>query len=163
MSQFRFFKPQSRLIFVPNKSRNVMSTLVKLLVIIILNTSFADAQETTHNINVEINGLKSSDGQLLVGLYNTETSFLKEQYKANVVTIDNNKSVLLFKNVPNGTYAVSFVHDKNKNGKMDKNFMGIPKEDYGCSNNAKGFMGPPKWEDAKFELKGTDKSITISL
>lgn len=163
MSQFRFFTPQSGLIFVPNKSRNVMSTLVKLLVIIILNTSFADAQETTHNINVEINGLKSSDGQLLVGLYNTETSFLKEQYKANVVTIDNNKSVLLFKNVPNGTYAVSFVHDKNKNGKMDKNFMGIPKEDYGCSNNAKGFMGPPKWEDAKFELKGTDKSITISL
>ena len=67
------------------------------------------------------------------------------------------------KNVPDGTYAVSFVHDKNSNGKMDKNFMGIPKEDYGCSNNAKGFMGPPKWEDAKFELKGADKSITISL
>lgn len=163
MSQFRFLKPQSRLIFVPNKSRIVMSTLVKLLVIIILNTSFANAQETTHNINVEINGLKSSDGQLLVGLYNTEASFLKEQYKANVVTIDNNKSVLVFKNVPDGTYAISFVHDKNKNGKMDKNFMGIPKEDYGCSNNAKGFMGPPKWEDAKFELKGADKNITISL
>lgn len=140
-----------------------MSTLVKLLVIIILNTSFANAQEATHNINVEINGLKSSDGQLLVGLYNTETSFLKEQYKANIVTIANNKSVLVFKNVPDGTYAVSFVHDKNSNGKMDKNFMGIPKEDYGCSNNAKGFMGPPKWEDAKFELKGADKSITISL
>ena len=151
------------MIFVPNKSRNVMSTLVKLLVIIILNTSFANAQEATHNINVEINGLKSSDGQLLVGLYNTETSFLKEQYKANIVTIANNKSVLVFKNVPDGTYAVSFVHDKNSNGKMDKNFMGIPKEDYGCSNNAKGFMGPPKWEDAKFELKGADKSITISL
>ena len=141
-----------------------MSTLVKLLVIIILNMSFANAQETTlHNINVEINGLKSSDGQLLVGLYNTKNSFLKEEYKANVVTIDNNKSVLVFKNIPDGTYAVSFVHDKNSNGKMDKNFMGIPKEDYGCSNNAKGFMGPPKWEDAKFELKGTDKSITISL
>ena len=141
-----------------------MSTLVKLLVIIILNMSFANAQETTlHNINVEINGLKSSDGQLLVGLYNTKNSFLKEEYKANVVTIDNNKSFLVFKNIPDGTYAVSFVHDKNSNGKMDKNFMGIPKEDYGCSNNAKGFMGPPKWEDAKFELKGTDKSITISL
>ena len=163
MSQFRFLKPKSRLIFVPNKSRNVMSTLVKLLVIIILNTSFANAQEATHNINVEINGLKSSDGQLLVGLYNTETSFLKEQYKANIVTIANNKSVLVFKNVPDGTYAVSFVHDKNSNVKMVKIFIGFPKEDYGCSNNAKGFMGPPKWEDAKFELKGADKSITISL
>ena len=46
---------------------------------------------------------------------------------------------------------------------MDTNFLGIPKEDYGCSNNARGTLGPPKWKDAKFELKGQDKVITISL
>lgn len=40
--------------------------------------------------------------------------------------------------------------------------MGIPKEDYGCSNEASGFMGPPKWNDAKFELK-ENKVITITL
>jgi uncharacterized protein (DUF2141 family) len=54
-------------------------------------------------------------------------------------------------------------HDENDNNKMDNNFLGIPIEDYGCSNNAKGFMGPPKWIDAKFEV--SDKSIiqTITL
>jgi uncharacterized protein (DUF2141 family) len=40
---------------------------------------------------------------------------------------------------------------------MDTNFLGIPKEDYGCSNNARGFMGPPKWKDAKFQIN--NKSI----
>ena len=57
-----------------------------------------------------------------------------------------------FKEIPKGEYAVAVFHDKNSNEKMDVNFLGIPKEAYGCSNNAKGFMGPPKYEDAKFLL-----------
>jgi uncharacterized protein (DUF2141 family) len=69
-----------------------------------------------------------------------------------VATISNRSCSVVFKAVPTGTYAISYIHDANNNGEMDANFMGIPKEDYGCSNNAKGFMGPPKWEDAKFEL-----------
>ena len=150
--------------FVPNKSENAMSTLVKILIAIILNTTFSYAQDTNiHDVKVHINGLKNSKGKLLVGLYTDEASFLKKQFKSKVVTIENEKGTLVFKDVPEGIYAVSFIHDKNDNGKMDTNFMGIPKEDYGCSNNAKGFMGPPKWEDAKFELKGKDKTITISI
>ena len=69
---------------------------------------------------------------------------------------------MTFENIPEGTYAVSIFHDENNNDKLDSNFIGIPKEDYGCSNNAKGFMGPPKWKDAKFELN-SDKTITITL
>ena len=69
-----------------------------------------------------------------------------------IVDIEDQSCTVTFKDVPAGTYAVSYIHDENGNGKMDTNFMGIPKEGYGCSNNAKGFMGPPKWEDAKFEL-----------
>ena len=53
--------------------------------------------------------------------------------------------------------------NENGNNKMDSNFLGIPKEDYACSNNAKGFMGPPKWEDAKFEVKNETINQTIKL
>ena len=77
-------------------------------------------------------------------------------------SITNNQCVVTFENIPSGIYAVSIFHDENDNGKMDTNFMGIPKEDYGCSNDASGFMGPPKWSDAKFELKD-NTSITIKL
>ena len=88
--------------------------------------------------------------------------FLKDRFKDAIGEIDEEKSTITFTDIPEGTYAISFIHDENDNGKMDTNFMGIPKEDYGCSNNAKGFMGPPKWKDAKFELK-SDKTIDITL
>ena len=46
---------------------------------------------------------------------------------------------------------------------MDSNFLGIPKEDYGCSNNALGFMGPRKWKDAQFEISNNSVTQTIKL
>ena len=124
--------------------------------------SATKAQEETFSLTVSVSKLKSNDGSLLVGLYNREASFLKQPFKSTVVKIENKKSVIVFKNVPKGTYAVSFVHDANDNNKMDTNFIGIPKEDYGCSNNAKGFMGPPKYEDAKFSLE-KNKTIEIKM
>ena len=42
-------------------------------------------------------------------------------------------------------------------------FFGIPKEAYGCSNNAKGFMGPPKYEDAKFMLTSKQQHTNRDL
>jgi uncharacterized protein (DUF2141 family) len=61
-----------------------------------------------------------------------------------------------------GAYAVAVYHDENGNGKMDANFLGIPKEPTGASNDAKGKMGPPKFEDARFALDG-DKTITVTV
>ena len=52
-----------------------------------------------------------------------------------------------------GKYAVKFFHDKNNNGKIDLNWIGIPKESYGNSNNIQPIMGPPKFKDMIFELK----------
>ena len=50
------------------------------------------------------------------------------------------------------TYAVGLYLDVNGNNRMDKNFLGMPKEQYGFSNNAKGRFGPPSFEDASFNL-----------
>jgi uncharacterized protein (DUF2141 family) len=41
--------------------------------------------------------------------------------------------------------------------------MGIPKEGYGASNNPKKKMGPPSFEETKFQLNGTDQSLEIKL
>ncbi|MEN8835700.1 MAG: DUF2141 domain-containing protein [Polaribacter sp.] len=53
-------------------------------------------------------------------------------------------------------------YDENNNGKMDTKLFGVPKEPYGFSNNAKGFMGPPSFEEAKFTL-ASNKKIKILL
>lgn len=140
-----------------------MHNLVKIAITIIISimSSNAYAQET-FNLTVKIEDADSNDGQIFVSVYNTAAEFLDTPYKGAISKITNNGCVVTFEGLPKGTYAVSTFHDENDNGKLDTNFIGIPKEDYGCSNGAKGIMGPPKWKDAKFELQ-TDQSITITL
>lgn len=121
-----------------------------IITIAFLITSLVSAQDV--NLTVAISGLKSNTGVVLVGLYNSDGTFLKKAYKGVTSDIKANGATITFLNVPKGEYAISAYHDKNKNGKLDTNFIGIPKEDYASSNNAKGVMGPPKYTDAKFTL-----------
>lgn len=134
-----------------------------LIITFIFSAIFTtNAQEQTFNLTINISGLNSDKGNLMVGVYNKKDNFLKKQFKGDLVKIKDKKSVVIFKDLPKGEYAVSFVHDENNNKKMDTNFFGIPKEDYGCSNNATGFMGPPKYNDAKF-LLSENKTINIKI
>ena len=64
--------------------------------------------------------------------------------------------------LPDGTYAIGIFVDKNYNNKMDRNFFGVPKEQFGFSNNAKGNFGPPSFEDASFTVSN-DIKIEIDL
>lgn len=53
-----------------------------------------------------------------------------------------------------GTHAVALFHNENGDGKLDTNFIGIPREDVGVSNNQFRANGPPNWDDAKFNVNG---------
>ena len=64
--------------------------------------------------------------------------------------------------LPNGTYAIGIFVDANYNNEMDKNFFGIPKEQYGFSNDAKGSFGPPSFKDASFTVS-SDLNLKINL
>lgn len=57
-----------------------------------------------------------------------------------------------FTDVAPGTYAIVVIHDENGNGEMDTNFIGIPTEPGGFSNNAPARMGPARFEDASFAV-----------
>lgn len=139
-----------------------MKNLLLILAIIFSGILTTNAQEESVDLTINISGLNSDKGNLLIGLYNKKESFLKKHFKDDIVKIKDKKSVVIFKGLPKGEYAVSFVHDENNNKKMDTNMFKIPKEDYGCSNNARGFMGPPKYDDAKFQLT-ENKTIEIKI
>jgi uncharacterized protein (DUF2141 family) len=140
-----------------------MNALIKIAVVLIISlASFSSNTQESYSLIIEVEEADSNDGQVFVSVYNKETNFLRKSYKGTKSKIVNNSCSATFEDLPKGTYAVSIYHDKNNNGKLDRNFLGIPKESYGCSNDAKGFMGPPKWNDAKFELK-TNKTITVIL
>jgi len=67
------------------------------------------------------------------------------------------------KNIPFGEYAIKVFHDEDSDDKIDTNFIGIPTESYGFSNNVKGFFGLPGFEKAKFHFNKQDMQIEIKL
>lgn len=131
-----------------------------ILVLVFLIAGITQAQKATLTVNTT--GFKNNDGKVKVGLYNAEGKFLKEIYLGLFSEIKNLKATVQFKDIPVGEYAVLIYHDENNSGKLETGFMGIPKEDVACSNNAKGKMGPPKYTDAKFTIT-KDSTITIIL
>ena len=133
----------------------------KLFIAILLSIySFGLAQNS--NLTVTVSGLKNNTGLLTVELYNAKGKFLKTSYKTVSSAIKSNTATVTFIGIPKAEYTVMVYHDENKNGKLDKNFIGMPKEPVACSNNAKGFMGPPKYEDAKFTITA-DSKISIKM
>ncbi len=72
------------------------------------------------------------------------------------------KTVLVYRNLPTGAYALSLFQDENGNGKFDRNPAGMPLERYGFSRDAMGRMGPPAFADAMVELKA-DTTVTVTL
>ena len=136
-----------------------------LFVLLIANTSSA-ASESTGNLIVNISGFPSSDWFAMVALNNSEESYKGGENEAIAKTktmVVDQKVQVIFTNLPYGSYGVSIYHDENSNGEMDKNMMGIPKEAYGFSNNAKGFFGKPDYKDVKFELNSAEMQIVINL
>lgn len=109
-----------------------------------------NAQNT---VEVEINNFDSEKGVALVGLYNAEASFMDKEYKGQILKVKDKQVILNFTDLPDGDYAILVIHDEDEDGELSTNFLGIPTEKYGASNNAPSMFGPPKWKDAKFELK----------
>ena len=131
--------------------------------VFVLGSTVVFAQQNTLTVN--ITGINSIKGNVYVYLYTSEEGFPIEISKANRLKkpkVITKRITVYFKNLKPGTYAVSVYQDIDTNGKINQNFLGIPKEPVSVSNNAKGFMGPPKYEDAKFYLD-TSKSIEIKL
>ena len=78
-------------------------------------------------------------------------------------SISDEKASCEFSQIEPGTYAVSVFHDENSNGKLDTNFLGIPREGVGASNDARGHMGPPKFDAAHFQFSGGRLNLKITI
>lgn len=124
---------------------------------------FAFAQGAKTSLRVNIEGIESNHGQVLATLCKKE-EFLKSKCEySGVVKLDNNSEhVIIFENVNLGEYALQLFHDVNNDFKLQTNIMGIPTEPFAFSNNAKGKFGPPKFEQAAFEVK-PNAQITVSF
>ncbi len=121
---------------------------------------------TPTRIWVQVLGTNSTAGTVTASLYDHKAkNFLKKGKRiAKEREPASTDPVLICMPAPGpGTYAVAIYHDQNSNRKLDRSWLGMPKEGWGFSNNAKGRLGPPSHRAAAFAAIGDETTIEISM
>lgn len=116
-------------------------------------------------LTIKVVDLRNHKGQLILGVFRTADGFPTEGKKAadwQVKPADHD-TVTFTAKLPPGKYGASVLHDENKNGKMDRNFAGIPQEGYGVTNNPKPAFRAATFKESIFTLPPEGATLTISL
>lgn len=130
----------------------------KIFLLLLSLPSFVMAQQL-NCLTVRIVDVKSAEGTLNVGIYDSERDAFAMDAQLVGTIKPAQKGVMEFTySLPKGNYAVGVIHDLNRDGLLNKNFLGLPKEPYGFSGKATR----PIYKDAQFRLVA-DTIITISL
>ncbi len=121
----------------------------------------ASAQYT---LQVEVSNIKKLEGQVQVCLFRDGVGFLSkgDPVHCRWIAVGAETHGYAFHSLAFGAYAVIAIHDLNENRELDTNFLGIPSEPYGFSNNPSTRFGPPDFEEAAFQLE-SNKKITVRL
>lgn len=115
-------------------------------------------------ITVKVKGITEEKGVMSIALFSSEDEYKSKDtyFLAERVPITSKDFSFTFSDVPYGVYAVKVYHDVNSDEELDTNWIGMPKEPFGFSNDAKGKMGPPSFEAASFKAEG-DTELVINL
>jgi len=138
---------------------------LSLILFLSLNIVLFAGENPKTKLTIKIKGLKSNSGTVKVALCNSLDNYNdhKAPFMGFNLPIINNQAEITISDLPVGFYAVKAFHDKNNNNHLDTNFLGIPVEDYGFSNNASGIFGPPSWNRAKLMIKDGYPEIIINM
>ena len=115
-------------------------------------------------IRILVSNIEEKRGTIHYGVYNNPKLFPDESGKFLGGSEEVSKVIedgLLIDNLEESNYAIAIFHDKNSNDKFDT-FFSIPKEKFGFSNNARVFLGPPKFEDASIFV-GQNSIVEIMI
>jgi uncharacterized protein (DUF2141 family) len=118
-------------------------------------------------LRVTVTNVTEPGGTLLVGVYDRADNWLGvPPYRSIEVPVAANRKgndVTLELRLPPGEYALSLFQDMNGNRRLDTNFLGIPQEASGSSNNPPTRWGPPKFRDALVTVGDAPLDLSIRL
>lgn len=122
------------------------------------------SQQSLTSVNVQILDVDKLEGIFKIVLLTDTLSYReKETDFGENAAADSTTVNVKFEQVPTGKVLALLFHDLNGNGKLDTNFIGIPKEPYASSIRRRGRFGPPSWEDGAVLLSDGDNLIRISM
>lgn len=115
----------------------------------------ADARSAP-SLTVEVRGARNDHGRVRVGLFSRRAHFLDEGFEIATCLTEIHRGVARcdLGDVPVGTYAIAFFHDEDEDGHFGRDWVGLPSEGYGFSNDAPTHLAPPSFDDARFTVAG---------
>lgn len=143
-----------------------MLFLIKTIVLLTMLSAFTAPQKPgPGSIAVEITGIPSTKGLIRIALFDKAEGFTQHEFALQKASIPVKAATAAwtFQGLVAGRYAVAVYHDENSNAILDTNFLGIPTEAYGFSNDAMGTFGPPSFQAASFWVGTGATSIKIKL
>lgn len=119
----------------------------------------------TCQVTLHVDGFRNHTGHLGVTVFrspdgwpeNNEKAFFHDSFP---IVSDETTAKL---SLPEGRYAIAVLHDENSNHKLDRNFVGYPKEGFGFSNNPKVRLTAPAFDTAALPLSCPDTDVSIHL
>ncbi|MFT0713766.1 DUF2141 domain-containing protein [Flagellimonas lutimaris] len=133
--------------------------------IFLLALIFAPLSMFSQNtISIHVHNVPSNRGNINVAVYNSDATFLSFDgvFKARTEIAHEGIVQLLIEDLPSGEYALAVFHDENGNGKLDTNWLGIPKEKVAFSKGKMKTFGPPKYKECSFRVH-SDYEINVEL
>ena len=135
-------------------------------VLVSLSVLAFDEPHARLEIDVRVVEPEASDALAGVALWAASHGFpedIQHAVATTYVPIIDGKALATFDELAPGSYALTVYHDKNNNQEFDKNWLGMPREAWGVSNNARPRLRAPRFEEASFELTAGVQSIDISI
>jgi uncharacterized protein (DUF2141 family) len=145
----------------------IFTLVACLLVVAQTNTATPATSGAKYTLTVHVEGVNNEDGNIGVLVFQNDKGWPEERLialKDVVVPAHPGTVTVTVPDLPAGDYAVSVAHDANKNRKLDKNFLGKPKEQWGLSNNPHAVLKAPPFSKCKFTLsKDMELHITMQM
>lgn len=114
-------------------------------------------------LRVLVTGVTSSRGHVRVDVC-TRSEFLKDDCRySGAAPATPSVTVVVVRDLPPGVYAVQAYHDRNDNLAVDQDFLGLPTEAVGFSNDAPVHFAPPSFKAAEFGYAGGEQTISLRL
>ena len=139
---------------------------ITMVCVLFISLVLADYIQETGTVIVNIKGFRNNKGVARVTLFDQKKGF-PNKYKYALAygdsPVQDSVSQYIFMDVKYGQYGVGVFHDEDENGKLKSNFIGMPREGVGVSNNAKGSFGPPKFKDCLFSVDRDTVELSIDL
>jgi uncharacterized protein (DUF2141 family) len=123
------------------------------------------AAPTPHTLKILVGKVSNAKGVVGVLVFNSAQGWPEDNaraFRATDVPAHPGQLQIVLPNLPDGIYAVVVLHDENENRKLDRNWYGAPKEQWGMSNNPSVHMSAPSFDQARFTLN-QDKTIDVEL